>query len=210
MCNCRPLAPPSSLQQRPSSAGPPLSPTKRQSVIALAADLACNRLPRSDSAPPAIPPPVGPPPADPSAALPPPRVASCEAVAPAVGPIPQPDVASHLAIVASPAEPAQQPLPEQLPAAPASTEPSSPARVTEALPEVPAALARTPSTSPAKPAAPVYSSGAPAAAPAMPAAPAQGSAVQARTGCGDNCLNRLSYIHCDPRLCPCGTQCSNR
>jgi hypothetical protein len=204
VCNCRPLAPPSSLLQRPSSVGPPLSPTKRQSVIALAADLACNRLPQPDSAPPAVPPPAGPLPADPPAAFPPPGVASCEAVAPAVGPIPQPDVASDLATAASPAEPMQ------LPAAPASAEPSSPARVTEALPDMPAALAQTPSASPAKPAAPVYSTGAPAAAPAVPAAPAQGSAVQARTGCGDNCLNRLSYIHCDPRLCPCGTQCSNR
>jgi hypothetical protein len=31
-----------------------------------------------------------------------------------------------------------------------------------------------------------------------------------RDGCGDNCLNRLSYFHCDPRVCPCGERCANR
>jgi hypothetical protein len=30
------------------------------------------------------------------------------------------------------------------------------------------------------------------------------------TGCGENCLNRLSFIHCDPRTCPCGQLCSNK
>lgn len=29
-------------------------------------------------------------------------------------------------------------------------------------------------------------------------------------GCTENCLNRLSYIHCDPRTCPCGTACTNK
>jgi hypothetical protein len=29
-------------------------------------------------------------------------------------------------------------------------------------------------------------------------------------GCGEQCLNRLSFIHCDPRTCPCGTSCSNK
>lgn len=29
-------------------------------------------------------------------------------------------------------------------------------------------------------------------------------------GCGANCLNRLSFIHCDPRTCPCGERCSNQ
>ena len=29
-------------------------------------------------------------------------------------------------------------------------------------------------------------------------------------GCGEDCLNRLSFIHCDPKLCPCGEACSNR
>ncbi|WIA08181.1 hypothetical protein OEZ85_007634 [Tetradesmus obliquus] len=33
---------------------------------------------------------------------------------------------------------------------------------------------------------------------------------EALTGCGDNCLNRLSFIHCDPRTCPCGQACSNK
>ena len=38
-----------------------------------------------------------------------------------------------------------------------------------------------------------------------------GPAVAAeRVGCGEDCLNRLSYIHCDPKLCPCGDKCSNR
>jgi hypothetical protein len=30
------------------------------------------------------------------------------------------------------------------------------------------------------------------------------------TGCNENCLNRLSFIHCDPRTCPCGQLCSNK
>ena len=29
-------------------------------------------------------------------------------------------------------------------------------------------------------------------------------------GCGDHCLNRLSFIHCDQRTCPCGPYCSNK
>lgn len=33
---------------------------------------------------------------------------------------------------------------------------------------------------------------------------------KARTGCHGDCLNRLSYIHCDQRSCPCGELCSNR
>ncbi|BDA47993.1 probable histone-lysine N-methyltransferase, H3 lysine-36 and H4 lysine-20 specific isoform at N-terminal half [Coccomyxa sp. Obi] len=36
------------------------------------------------------------------------------------------------------------------------------------------------------------------------------AAMPERTGCGENCLNRLSYIHCDPKQCPCGEYCSNR
>lgn len=31
-----------------------------------------------------------------------------------------------------------------------------------------------------------------------------------RVGCHDNCLNRLSYIHCDPRTCPCAADCTNK
>ncbi|GLI65472.1 hypothetical protein VaNZ11_009009 [Volvox africanus] len=31
-----------------------------------------------------------------------------------------------------------------------------------------------------------------------------------RMGCGPNCLNRLSSILCDAKLCPCGELCSNR
>jgi AWS domain len=29
-------------------------------------------------------------------------------------------------------------------------------------------------------------------------------------GCGEDCLNRHSYIHCDAKLCPAGAACSNR
>eukprot|EP00879_Flechtneria_rotunda_P017339 GHRR01018163.1.p1 GENE.GHRR01018163.1~~GHRR01018163.1.p1 ORF type:complete len:1141 (+),score=450.05 GHRR01018163.1:168-3590(+) len=29
-------------------------------------------------------------------------------------------------------------------------------------------------------------------------------------GCGEHCLNRLSYIHCDPRTCPCSVYCQNK
>ncbi len=40
--------------------------------------------------------------------------------------------------------------------------------------------------------------------------PGKDGAPDVRIGCGEGCLNRLSYIHCDPRTCPCGTECSNR
>lgn len=50
----------------------------------------------------------------------------------------------------------------------------------------------------------MYSPRGAAASPMGPAAAAE------RVGCGEECLNRLSYIHCDPKLCPCGLQCSNR
>jgi hypothetical protein len=46
--------------------------------------------------------------------------------------------------------------------------------------------------------------------PAAETATAAKAAMPERTGCGENCLNRLSYIHCDTKLCPCGEQCSNR
>ncbi len=29
-------------------------------------------------------------------------------------------------------------------------------------------------------------------------------------GCGDDCGCRISFIECDPDLCPCGTLCSNQ
>lgn len=32
----------------------------------------------------------------------------------------------------------------------------------------------------------------------------------AREGCTEDCLNRHSFIHCDPKSCPCGAVCSNR
>jgi len=31
-----------------------------------------------------------------------------------------------------------------------------------------------------------------------------------RTGCGETCLNRMVFVECDPRSCPCGPQCSNQ
>ena len=31
-----------------------------------------------------------------------------------------------------------------------------------------------------------------------------------RAGCTYQCLNRASYVHCDPKTCPCGDRCSNR
>ena len=52
----------------------------------------------------------------------------------------------------------------------------------------------------------------PSAVSVPPAAVAHAAkaAMPERTGCGENCLNRLSYIHCDPKQCPCGEYCSNR
>ena len=34
--------------------------------------------------------------------------------------------------------------------------------------------------------------------------------LQQADGCGEDCLNRHSYIHCDAKLCPAGAACSNR
>jgi hypothetical protein len=56
------------------------------------------------------------------------------------------------------------------------------------------------------------------AAPGVPRGPGRppSSAVDAdgicipRDGCGEGCLNRLSFIHCDKTTCPCGERCSNR
>ena len=201
MCNCQPEVVQSPLKPRPSSAGPPLSPTKRQSVIALAADLACNRLLQPDSTPAAALP-----------ALPLPQIASCGAteLAATAGHVPQPDVATDLAKPAPDTDGAQlladeQLLPDEQLLGPA--EPSSPPRASAALP-----LMHSPPTQGSgftvAPAAPEPE----VALPVMPAAPvpAQSSALALRTGCGENCLNRLSYIHCDPRLCPCGLKCGNR
>eukprot|EP00887_Chlorella_sp_A99_P007604 scaffold20.g7604.t1 len=58
-----------------------------------------------------------------------------------------------------------------------------------------------------------------AAAVAAAAAAAAGSDDEAQGGqegverwwgCSKGCLNRLSFIHCDPRTCPCGERCSNQ
>ncbi|KAF5826675.1 hypothetical protein DUNSADRAFT_2393, partial [Dunaliella salina] len=40
--------------------------------------------------------------------------------------------------------------------------------------------------------------------------PTQPHVKQLGWGCAENCLNRHSYIHCDPKSCPCGEACSNR
>lgn len=56
------------------------------------------------------------------------------------------------------------------------------------------------------------------AAPAAPRGPGRppSSAADAsglcipRDGCGEGCLNRLSFIHCDKATCPSGDRCSNR
>lgn len=29
-------------------------------------------------------------------------------------------------------------------------------------------------------------------------------------GCGEDCINRMLFYECDPKLCPCGTRCSNQ
>ena len=31
-----------------------------------------------------------------------------------------------------------------------------------------------------------------------------------KLNCGPDCVNRQSFIHCDPRTCPAGAQCANR
>ncbi|DBB05766.1 TPA: Histone-lysine N-methyltransferase, H3 lysine-36 and H4 lysine-20 specific [Trebouxia sp. C0004] len=38
----------------------------------------------------------------------------------------------------------------------------------------------------------------------------QNAAAQQQAGCGDKCLNRQLCVLCDAKLCPCGTDCSNR
>lgn len=47
--------------------------------------------------------------------------------------------------------------------------------------------------------------------PSTASVPADTSAPEdPRDGCGEGCLNRLSFIHCDTRTCPAGERCSNR
>lgn len=31
-----------------------------------------------------------------------------------------------------------------------------------------------------------------------------------KQNCGPDCVNRQSFIHCDPKSCPCGTDCTNK
>lgn len=73
---------------------------------------------------------------------------------------------------------------------------------------------------PACPCAAAVSHAQPGRAPALlaspPPAPCSVEVVllpdgtEALVGCGEHCLNRLSFIHCDPRTCPCGLHCSNK
>ncbi|PSC72083.1 histone H3 Lys 36 methyltransferase ASH1 isoform A [Micractinium conductrix] len=39
---------------------------------------------------------------------------------------------------------------------------------------------------------------------------AASAAAAPQVGCGDSCLNRISFIHCDRATCPCGDRCTNR
>ena len=55
----------------------------------------------------------------------------------------------------------------------------------------------------------------PTEAEAETAAAAAGATPMAGAGSSSGCLegaclNRVSYVHCDPRSCPCGELCSNR
>mmetsp|Transcript_21384 Transcript_21384/g.64125 ORF Transcript_21384/g.64125 Transcript_21384/m.64125 type:complete len:1271 (-) Transcript_21384:161-3973(-) len=36
------------------------------------------------------------------------------------------------------------------------------------------------------------------------------ASVPGHAGCKAGCLNRQSFVHCDPRACPCGEQCGNK
>lgn len=41
-------------------------------------------------------------------------------------------------------------------------------------------------------------------------APKAAALDPAQLDCGDGCLNRQSFLHCDAKLCPCGTSCRNK
>ena len=98
----------------------------------------------------------------------------------------------------------QQPVPLQQ----ADASPASAATVATDTVPAPAQVAANgaDAASPSGPAPATADAAAPGSTPspiamAVPAQP---------LGCGEDCLNRLSFIHCDPKLCPCGEACSNR
>ncbi len=84
------------------------------------------------------------------------------------------------------------------------------------LPQLPAAASLEPPAA----ACALRRSAAVSAAAAAPARSASGSlrraaaanhaAAAPQVGCGDSCLNRISFIHCDRATCPCGDRCTNR
>lgn len=111
-----------------------------------------------------------------------------------------------LVATASPAVPSPLLHPSLAPMGPTPTSPNPDAcnvRVTEN-----AADQATPSTERA--AHRLAVGGAAVAAPSGAVGPVATDVAAQQVGCGDDCLNRLSFIHCDPKLCPCGDCCSNR
>ncbi|KAK9907625.1 hypothetical protein WJX75_007200 [Coccomyxa subellipsoidea] len=97
------------------------------------------------------------------------------------------------------------------PAGPEDADAPMTARAPQSLGNDVAAPGRAENTLAAEAHAPIAVPG-PSAVLVPPAAVANAAkaAMPERIGCGENCLNRLSYIHCDPKQCPCGEHCSNR
>jgi hypothetical protein len=139
--------------------------------------------------------------------VPPPQSQPSDA-APADAAVPA-SVPAELAAAASgpPGDAVAQPQP----AGPEDADAPMTARAPQSLGNDVAAPGRAENTLAAEAHAPIAVPG-PSAVLVPPAAVANAAkaAIPERIGCGENCLNRLSYIHCDPKQCPCGEHCSNR
>jgi hypothetical protein len=91
------------------------------------------------------------------------------------------------------------------------------AEVKQELPELVAVLSAPP-VAPAQRRSGTAALAAAAAAPpltrtgsgGMRRAAAVAAAAAPAVGCGDSCLNRISFIHCDRSTCPCADRCTNR
>jgi hypothetical protein len=117
---------------------------------------------------------------------------------------------------------AQQPAPIEVKLEPQAGGPAAPppAAMAPKLEQLPAMAACLEAAAPAAQRRISAAAAAAAAAPTLTrtgsgslrraAAAGAAAAAQPQVGCGDSCLNRLSFIHCDRSTCPCGERCTNR
>ena len=122
-----------------------------------------------------------------------------------------PQQEAEQAVKQEPVEVKQQPVDVLLPCLnlqlPA---PQLPATVSLEPPAAACALRRSATASAAVAAAAAAAPARSASGSLRRAAAANHAAAAPQVGCGDSCLNRISFIHCDRATCPCGDRCTNR